>query len=125
MEKVLGIGGVFFRAKDPEGLALWYRDHLGIDIVPDDYETRPWAQRAGICVFAPFADETDYFGSRENAFMLNFRVRDLAAMSAQLEAAGIPVEPDPNGPYPNGTFAWITDPEGNRIELWEPAGHYA
>ncbi|MDJ1008879.1 MAG: VOC family protein [Paracoccaceae bacterium] len=125
MEKVLGLGGVFFRARDPDGLAAWYRDHLGVDIVPDDYETRPWTQTAGICVFAPFAEDTAYFGSRDNQFMLNFRVRDLDAMVAQLQAAGIVVEPDPESPYPNGRFAWITDPEGHRIELWEPAGSHA
>ncbi len=122
MEKVLGLGGVFFRAKDPDSLAKWYRDHLGIDLVPDDYETQPWRQTAGTCVFAPFAENTDYFGDPACAFMLNFRVRDLAAMTAQLEAAGIEVRQDPQNPQPNGSFAWITDPEGNRVELWEPAG---
>ncbi len=125
MEKVLGLGGVFFRAADPAALAAWYRDHLGIDLVPDDYETRPWTQTGGVCVFAPFAEDTEYFGDRGNRFMLNFRVRDLAAMRAQLERAGITVETDPDSPYPNGSFAWITDPEGNRIELWEPAGSHA
>lgn len=125
MEKVLGLGGVFFRADDPKALAQWYRDHLGIDLVPDEYDTRPWTQTAGVCVFAPFSRETEYFGPGDRGFMLNFRVRDLAAMTAQLEAAGIAVEADPNSPYPNGAFAWITDPEGNRIELWEPAGSHA
>ena len=125
MEKVLGLGGVFFRARDPDALARWYRDMLGIDLVPQDYETRPWTQDAGVCVFAPFANETEYFGRAENRFMLNFRVRDLGAMVAQLEAAGVVVEPDPDSPYPNGRFAWATDPEGNRFELWEPAGSHA
>ena len=122
MEKVLGLGGVFFRAKDPKKLANWYRDNLGIDVVPDDYETPPWQQTAGTCVFAPFNEDTDYFGDHRNKFMLNFRVRDLAAMIAQLEAAGVEVKQDPQSPYPNGAFAWIKDPEGNPIELWEPQG---
>ena len=125
MEKVLGLGGVFFRAKDPKALAKWYRDHLGIDLVPDDYDTRPWTQTAGVCVFAPFSEETEYFGSPEYQFMLNFRVADLDAMTAQLEDAGIEVRPDPNSPYPNGRFAWTSDPEGHQIELWEPAGSHA
>lgn len=121
MEKVNGIGGFFFRAEDPERLAAWYREHLGIDPVPGDYDTSPWRQEAGVTVFAPFEKVTDYFGNREKAFMLNFRVRDLDAMIAQLEAAGIEVRRDPDSPYPNGRFAWLNDPEGNPIELWEPA----
>ena len=121
MEKVLGFGGFFFRSRDPGGLARWYRDNLGIDEVPGDYDTPCWQQKAGPTVFAPFEPETDYFGDRHKSFMLNFRVRDLDAMVAQLVAAGIAVHPDPNGPYPNGRFARLTDPEGNTIELWEPA----
>jgi len=121
MEKVEGIGGFFFRAKDPEALAEWYERHLGISRVPGDYETSPWQQKAGATVFAPFEQGTDYFGDREKGFMLNFRVRDLDAMIAQLEGTGIEVRRDPNSPYPNGRFAWLNDPEGNPIELWQPA----
>ncbi len=120
MEKVQGFGGFFFRSKDPEGLAAWYAQHLGVDKVPSDYETKPWHQAAGPTVFAPFAEDTDYFGDREKQFMLNFRVRDLEAMIAQLEAAGISVRRAPEA-YPNGAFAWLNDPEGTPIELWEPA----
>lgn len=120
MEKVLGIGGVFFRSEDPEKLAKWYADHLGIDVVPSDYETTPWQTEAGTTVFAPFEKGTSYFDRPEQQFMLNFRVGDLAAMIAQLEAAGIKVTPDPEA-YPNGKFARLHDPEGNPIELWEPA----
>ena len=72
-------------------------------------------------MFAPFEKITDYFGNREKQFMLNFRVRDLDRMIAQLQAAGIDVRMDPASPYPNGRFAWLNDPEGNPIELWEPA----
>ena len=120
MEKVSGIGGFFFRADDPKALAAWYETHLGIAPVPGGYDTPPWEQEAGATVFAPFEKVTEYFGNAEKAFMLNFRVRDLDAMIAQLEAAGIEVRRDPES-YPNGRFAWLNDPEGNPIELWEPA----
>lgn len=121
MERVLGFGGFFFRSEDPEALAAWYARHLGIDPVPGDYEAPCWRQEAGETVFAPFGKVTDYFGNREKQFMLNFCVRDLEAMIAQLEAAGIEVRRDPDSPYPNGSFAWLNDPEGNPIELWGPA----
>ncbi|WP_171177909.1 VOC family protein [Ruegeria sp. HKCCD8929] len=120
MEKVLGFGGFFFRAEDTAGLAEWYCRHLGIDLVPKDYDTPCWQQEAGETVFAPFDKVTEYFGNKEKQFMLNFRVRDLEAMIAQLESAGIEVRRDPDSPYPNGSFAWLNDPEGNPIELWEP-----
>ena len=121
MEKVLGFGGFFFRAENPKTLAEWYHRHLGIDPVPGDYETPCWRQAAGETVFAPFEKVTDYFGDAEKQFMLNFRVADLDAMIAQLEAAGIAVRRDPNSPYPNGAFAWLNDPEGNPIELSQPS----
>ncbi len=118
MQKVLGIGGLFFRAEDPAGLAKWYEENLGISPVPTSYEGEPWKQEAGITVFAPFKKDTTYFGKPTQAWMVNFRVADLKAMIAQLRAAGITVE-DPQS-YPNGDFARLHDPEGNPIELWEP-----
>lgn len=121
MEKVTGIGGFFFRAKDPDALGQWYHEHLGIDPVPGDYDTPSWQQAAGPTVFAPFKSDTDYFGDRQQIWMLNLRVRDLDAMAEQLRAAGIEVVFDTQD-YPNGRFARIHDPEGNPIELWEPAG---
>jgi predicted enzyme related to lactoylglutathione lyase len=121
MARVTGIGGFFFRSGDPEGLARWYTEHLGIDPVPGDYAVMPWVQEEGPTVFAPFKAETEYFGDRKNAWMLNFRVRDLDAMVAALRAAGIAVSVDPET-YPNGRFARLNDPEGNPLELWEPAG---
>ena len=121
MEKVTGIGGVFFRAADPAALSKWYADHLGVDQVPTSYDAEPWRQEAGPTVFAPFPADTDYFGERSLQWMINFRVRDLDAMIAQLEAAGIEVTRDPEN-YPNGRFARLHDPEGNTIELWQPAG---
>ena len=121
MEKVTGIGGLFFRAKDPESLARWYEEHLGVRPVPKSYEESPWRQEAGATVFAPFPADTDYFGRPEQQWMVNFRVGDLGPMVTQLRAAGISVDIDPTV-YPNGRFAHLDDPEGNRIELWEPAG---
>lgn len=124
MEKVTGIGGVFFRARDPVALAFWYRQNLGINLVPENYEQTPWEQEAGPTAFAPFAEDTDYFGKPEQQWMVNFRVKDLDAMAEQLRSAGITVEIDAT-PYPNGRFARLHDPEGNPIELWQPAGRDA
>lgn len=118
MEKVLGIGGFFFRSENTEALAKWYADNLGIDIVPDDYDKPCWRQAAGSTVFAPFAQDTKYFGRDTQQWMINFRVADLDAMVAQLEAAGSKVEVDPET-YPNGRFATVHDPEGNPIQLWQ------
>ena len=119
MEAVLGIGGLFFRARDPEGLARWYRQHLGIAMVPANYEDAVWQQQAGPTALAPFEESTSYFGAPERQWMVNFRVRSLDAMVAQLRAAGIAVHIDPQL-YPNGRFARLEDPEGNPVELWEP-----
>ena len=118
MEKVLGIGGFFFRARDPAALGQWYEKHLGIALVPTSYDQEPWQQEAGPTAFAPFPKDTDYFGRAEQAWMINFRVRDLDAMVAQLRAAGIEVEVVAEE-YPNGRFARLSDPEGNPIELWQ------
>ena len=120
-QSVLGIGGFFFRSRDPKALARWYADHFGVLEVPDDYDKSCWRQSGGSTVFAPFEQDTPYFGDPEKQWMINFRVRDLDAMVAQLETAGIRVEIDEQS-YPNGRFARLTDPEGNPIQLWEPAG---
>ena len=119
-ERVLGIGGLFFRSQDPKKLAQWYHLHLGIDPVPTDYGHGVWQQAAGKTAFTPFAMDTDYFGSKQQGWMLNFRVRSLDAMVAQLQKANIEVKVDPEkSPY--GRFARLHDPEGNPIELWEQA----
>jgi glyoxylase I family protein len=120
MEKVTGIGGFFFRAKDPKAMARWYQEHLGISLTPSSPGDIPWQQEAGPTAFAPFKETTDYFGDPHKVWMLNFRVRDLDKMAAQLQAAGIEVKMDPQS-YPIGRFARIHDPEGNPIELWQPA----
>nr|WP_299322629.1 VOC family protein [Parasphingopyxis sp.] len=119
-ERVTGIGGFFFRAEDPAALAVWYRDNLGIDLTPRSYDVEPWQQEAGPTVFGPFSATTEYFGRPEQMWMINFRVADLDAMAAQLEANDIAVEIDPET-YPNGRFARLADPEGNPIQLWQPA----
>jgi len=119
MEKVTGIGGFFFRAADPDALAIWYRDRLGVDQVPTSYDAPSWSQQAGDTVFVPFDQKTDYFGRPEQQWMINFRVADLDAMVAQLTAAGEAIDVDPEA-YPNGRFARLADPEGNPIQLWQP-----
>lgn len=119
MQKVLGIGGLFFRAKDAKALARWYQDNLGVKLTPTSYEEEPWMQEAGPTVFAPFKEDTEYFGGKEKMWMVNFRVADLDAMVAQLRGNGIEVKVDPEI-YPNGRFARVHDPEGNPIQLWEP-----
>jgi predicted enzyme related to lactoylglutathione lyase len=119
MEKVTGIGGIFFRAKDPSALKRWYEDCLGVTPTPADYEQQPWVQQAGPTVFEPFPDDTSYFGRAGQGWMINFRVGDLDAMVAQLRGRGLEVTVDPET-YPNGRFARVYDPEGNPVELWEP-----
>src|SRR5471030_2708390 len=119
MERVEGIGGFFFKAKEPKVLAQWYADHLGVGPTPQDYGQEPWQQVGGPTAFQPFAATTKYFGRAEQAFMLNFRVRNLDAIVAQLRRAGITVDVDPET-YPNGLFARLADPEGNPIQLWQP-----
>ena len=119
MEEVTGIGGVFFRSKNPEFLSQWYQQHLGVSRVPVHFDQQPWQQQAGATVFAPFPQDTEYFGRERQQWMVNFRVKDLDAMVAQLSDAGIDVQVDPES-YPNGRFARLHDPEGNPIELWEP-----
>ena len=110
-----------FRAKEPEKLAKWYEDHLGVTTIPKSYGATPWRQEAGTPAFAPFKQDTTYFGDMRLQWMINFRVRDLDKMAAQLRAAGATVEVDPET-YPNGRFAKTADPEGNPIQLWQPGG---
>jgi glyoxylase I family protein len=121
MERITGIGGFFFRAKDPTALAEWYEKNFGINVVPKDYGGEPWRTEAGTTVFAPFKHDTKYFGDMRLQWMINFRVRDLDKMAAQLRANGATVEIDPET-YPNGRFAQTNDPEGNPIQLWQPGG---
>lgn len=117
MERVLGIGGYFLRAGDPEALRAWYRECLGLEA--DEHGL--WRQEDGPTVFAAFEAETDYFGSRTQQAMINFRVADLEAMLAQLRAKGAEVAAETQDMEGVGRFGWVTDPEGNRIELWQAA----
>lgn len=120
MEKVAGIGGLFFRAHDPKALGNWYQQHLGIALTPTSEGAAVWQQEAGPTVITPFPETTKYFGDPQKVWMVNFRVHDIDKMVAQLRAAGIEVK-DPET-YPNvGRFTRLHDPEGNPIELWQPS----
>ena len=114
--RISGFGGLFFRSKDPAALARWYSDHFGIKEVGNG---PPWTQEAGFTVFSPFPADTDYFGRMDQPFMLNFRLDDLDGAVEQLRAAGVRID-DQRMDEPYGKFAWVYDPEDNKIELWEP-----
>lgn len=116
MERVQGIGGYFLRSSDPDRLATWYRENLGLEVEPHGI----WQQQAGMTVFAPFPADSDYFPAQQQS-MLNFRVRDLAAMLAQLRSKGADVADEVQDMPGVGRFGWVTDVDGNRIELWEPS----
>lgn len=120
MERILGMGGVFFKARDPQALAAWYREHLGVPL--EEGQTFAQLVSAGAgeeTVWSTFPADTDYFGSPSAQCMFNYRVRDLHAMLAQLRAAGVSVDENvQEGDF--GRFGWASDPEGNRFELWEP-----
>ncbi len=122
MERVLGIGGIFFKARDPQALGAWYRQHLGVPI-EDNQAYGSFESKAGgeQTVWSAFPLDSTYFGALAAPLMLNYRVRDLDAMLAQLRAAGARVE-DRIDEYEYGRFGWASDPEGNRFELWEPKG---
>ena len=123
---VLGMGGLFFRARDPQALAAWYRDRLGVGggcVAPGAGETPNewvWMTRGGPMVFSPFKADSDYFAA-DKAFMINLRVSDLAALLESLRADGVEVITKPEWDDSGiGRFARIHDPEGNAVELWEP-----
>ena len=116
---VTGIGGFFFRSKDTKALAAWYLERLGVGAPEGQFL---WDQQAGPTVFSPFKADTDYFAS-DKQWMMNLRVDDLAGLKASLAAAGIEVitKPEWDTMPEVGQFARIHDPEGNPIELWQPA----
>ena len=124
MEKVTGIGGVFFKAEDPKGLAAWYAEHLGVPVHEWGGAAFQWhpmdePERAASTIWSPFKADTKYFEPSPKPYMLNYRVADLDAMLAQLRAAGVTVdEKVDDSEY--GRFGWAMDPEGNRFELWQP-----
>lgn len=120
MAKVTGFGGVFVKARDPQVLSAWYGKHLGIDVA--DWGGAMFAEdasRPGYTLWSPFAADSAYFAPSDKPFMLNFRVDDLDAMLARLRAEGVAVD-DRVEESEFGRFGWIMDPEGTRIELWQP-----
>jgi predicted enzyme related to lactoylglutathione lyase len=121
MEQVLGIGGVFFKTRDPKALAAWYREHLGVPVeAQQTYGSFASTTAGEQTVWSTFPMDTKYFGSGPSPFMINYRVRNLDAMLAQLRAAGVQVDDQAQDYGDLGRFGWATDPEGNRFELWEP-----
>ena len=117
-ESVLGIGGVFFKARDPVALAAWYREHLGVPAA-QNATFASLVEQSGTTIWATFPADTQYFAPSTAPFMLNYRVSDLDAMLAQLRAAGVAVD-DKFEESEFGRFGWAMDPEGNRFELWQP-----
>jgi len=125
MEKVTGIGGIFFKSSDAKSLGAWYRDHLGIPVDPSyggasfEWLEKEKPDEVGMTIWSAFASSTKYFEPSTAPFMINYRVDDLDAMLAQLRAAGVSVD-DKVDDNDFGRFGWATDPDGNRFELWQP-----
>jgi catechol 2,3-dioxygenase-like lactoylglutathione lyase family enzyme len=122
MARVTGIGGVFFRTQQPKELQEWYVRHLGFAADTDGYVTFRWLE-PGTTVWAPFPADTEYFGPGAALYMINYRVDDLDGLLDRLRDEGVEVDPRVEE-LEFGRFGWAVDPEGNRIELWEPAEGY-
>jgi len=124
MKRVTGIGGIFFKARDPEALRAWYRDHLGIDVQDWGGTAFTWTDDAGNAtpgstIWSISGSDNDYFSPSPSAFMINYRVADLAALLETLREEGCEViEKTDSSEF--GKFGWVMDPEGNKVELWEP-----
>jgi predicted enzyme related to lactoylglutathione lyase len=130
-QRATGVGGIFFKSPNPAQLAAWYRDHLGVALAPGgkganapqfhafEWRTKDHAETLGVTVFAIFPSDSKYFDPTTAPFMINFRVAKLDRLLAQLKAEGVQVDAKVDDES-NGRFAWATDPEGRRIELWEP-----
>ncbi len=124
MAKVTGIGGVFFKSRgDHAALSAWYQTHLGIQLEPWGGAILRWpedkADDGGLTVWNAAKADTKWFAPSESSFMINYRVDDMDGLLAQLTAAGIPILKGPES-HENGKFAWIMDPDGNKVELWQP-----
>ena len=122
MKRVTGIGGIFFKARDPAALGAWYRDHLGLDVTEWGGAVFDWGgdgSEPGMTIWSPFAADTDYMAPGTAPFMFNFRVADLEALLAALKAEGCNVV-DRTETSEHGRFGWVIDPEGNKVELWQP-----
>ena len=123
MKRVTGIGGVFFRSKDPAATALWYMEHLGVQVGDGGHGMFLWRdeeepQRRGMTTWAAFEANTDYFGKSGQQWMINYCVENLDALLDELQREGVEIASREEHEY--GKFAWIDDPDGNRVELWEP-----
>ncbi|HEX2569935.1 MAG TPA: VOC family protein [Polyangia bacterium] len=123
-ERVTGIGGIFFKAKDADKLRAWYKEHLGVPVEEYGGAMFPWRDKdrpdeEGMTIWSIASQDTRYYEPSQSSFMINYRVRDLKALLAQLRAEGVePVGDMEESEY--GRFAWLLDPEGNKVELWEP-----
>ena len=123
MNRVIGIGGVFFKSRDPAALISWYEKHLGMRSTWEGGVVFEWREgerpdRVGQTIWSPFKADTDYFKPSNEPFMINFVVEDLEVLTAALTREGIKIEGRDESKF--GKFAWIMDPENRRIELWEP-----
>ena len=118
--RVTGVGGIFFRANDPAALQRWYVEHLGLP-ESDGYVSFECGKNSehGVTAWSAFERESEYFGELKQQCMINYRVDDLDALLERLSAEGVQIVPNRED-YDYGRFAWIVDPEGNRVELWEP-----
>ncbi len=124
MKRVTGVGGIFFKAKDPKALAEWYRLHLGFDVQAWGGASFRWnspenPSGSGTTVWNPFKNDTSYFSPSSASFMVNYRVEDLHALLAVLREEGCAVQ-DKIDESEYGKFGWVVDPEGNKVELWQP-----
>jgi len=123
MARVTGIGGVFFKASDTKALAAWYAEHLGLQLEDFGGAILRWpddtANDEGLTVWHLAERSSDWFSPSESPFMINYRIDDMAGMIEQLERGGVEIVKGPEQ-HENGKFAWVMDPEGNKIELWEP-----
>ena len=122
MKRVTGIGGIFFKARDPAALSAWYRDHLGLDVTDWNGAIFNWGgegSEPGMTIWSPFAADTTYMAPSTAPFMINFRVADLDALLSALRTEGCNVV-DKTDTAEQGKFGWVIDPEGNKIELWQP-----
>jgi len=122
MKRVTGIGGIFFEAQNPETLGAWYRDHLGLDVTDWGGAIFNWGgpgSEKGTTIWSAFKSDTTYLEPGTASFMINFRVADLHALLAALRSEGCNVV-DRTDESEQGKFGWVIDPEGNKVELWEP-----
>ena len=119
MARAVGVGGVFLKARDPKALSAWYAQHFGTPSSEDGALFFDGPAAEGMTVFAHFPHDTEYFGTGQQQAMVNLRVDNLDEMLAALASAGVTIDPKRED-YAYGRFAWVADPEGNRVELWEP-----